>query len=392
LSDREKQVQNFQQQLESRNEESRRLQQQQADLQQQFSTAQTNIQNLNHQLQNTSTEAVLSKEKVAAMEADARKQAEQAALLQQQLAALAKSNQMVLDDKQKLSTQLQVAEVEKRSATEQVSHMRDEVKAEREEKAKLAEGVKALATKSGQLEQEIRDNTALAPNTIFNQFISNRVEARFNAVKPGFLGNESSRLKATESVLVSDGANIFAVCHVQDTPLAFSEHGTEWDGLTGTLSRDSNACPIHALSFHLQDPRVVLMPLTPSDARQLACKIYPLTKDPFKFQDAVIVGAREGYYGECKFQMDLAAPQYLKLDRSFVKGLFGKFNPSRGDIVFSKNGQLLGIMANDTYCLVIQSFDSMETVRFSPDVRDQHTGQTLSALYALVTSLPFKLQ
>jgi len=113
---------------------------------------------------------------------------------------------------------------------------------EREEKAKLADGVQALASKSGQLEQQIRENTQLTPNTIFSDFISNRVEASFSASKPGLFG-ESLRRADTATVLASDGTNTYALCHVQDTPLAFSEHGTEWQGLSGTLGRDATLFP-----------------------------------------------------------------------------------------------------------------------------------------------------
>lgn len=392
LSERERQAQLLQQQVEAREQLALKLQQTQADLRQQFAAAQNNITNLNQQLQSTSTESVISKEKIAAMEAEAKKQTDQAAALQEQLSQLSRSNQVVLAEKQQLSTQLQVAEVEKRSATEQAARMRDEVKVEREEKAKLAEGVKVLASKSGQLEQEIRENTLLTPNNIFNDFVSNRVEARFDASRTGILGNESSRRKDTETILVTDGTNTAALCHVQDTPLVFAEHGREWEGLTGTLAHNAAYSPINSLSFNLQDPRIVVMPVSAMDAQALGCKVYRLAADPFKFQEAVLVGAREGYYGECRFQMDLTTPQYLKLDRSMLKGMFGKFNPSRGDIVFSKRGELLGIMANDTYCLMIQNFQSMETLKFGPDVREQHTGQTLSALYSLVSGMPFKLQ
>ena len=38
-------------------------------------------------------------------------------------------------------------------------------------------------------------------------------------------------------------------------------------------------------------------------------------------------------------------PEYLKMDHSVVRGLFGKFNPSHGDLVFNKSGELLGVMA-----------------------------------------------
>lgn len=390
LGEREKQVQNFQQEIQTRDEQSQKLQQEQTNLQQQYATAQANLQSLNQQLQNSSAEAVLSKDKLAAMEAELKKKLDESTGLQQQLAQLAQSNQMVLNQKQQLATQLQVAEAEKRSATEQVARMQDEVKAERTEKAKLAEGVKALASKSGELAQEVRENRPLAPNTIYNGFVTNRVAARFDAFRPGIIGAEKRR--ETQTVLVSDGRNTFALCHVQDTPLTLWNPGTDWEALSGTLTHNAASVAIGSLSFQLQDPRVVLIPVTSIQARELGCQAYPISPDPFKFQDAVLVGTRENYYGECKFEIDVSTPDYLKLDRNVLKGLFGKFNPSRGDLVFSRTGQLLGIMANSTYCMMIRNFDPAATFQFGQDVRQQHTGGTLSALYAQVSSLPAKLQ
>ncbi len=390
LSEREKQVQGFQQEVQSKEDQAQKLQQEQAGLQQQYATAQANLQSLNQQLQSSTAETVLSKEKLAAMEAELKKKLEDSSALQQQLAQLTQSNQAVLNDRQLLATQLQVAEAEKRSATEQVARMQDEVKAERVEKAKLAEGVKALASKSSELAQEVRENRPLAPNTIFNEFVTNRIDARFDAFRPGMLG--ADKRKETQTVLVSDGRNTFALSHVQDTPLTFWNPGTDWDGLSGTLTHNGVVVPIRSLSFHLQDPRVVLVPVTAAQARELGCKIYPISSDPFKFQDAVLVGTRENYYGECGFEIDMTTPDYLKLDRNILKGLFGKFNPSRGDLVLSRTGQLLGIMANSTYCMMIRNFDPAATFQFGQDVRQQHTGGTLAAFYAQVAQLPSKLQ
>ncbi|HZR16323.1 MAG TPA: hypothetical protein VFE51_03270 [Verrucomicrobiae bacterium] len=390
LGEREKQIQGAQQELQSKEEQAQKLQQEQANLQQQYATAQANLQSLNQQLQSSSAETVLSKEKLAAMEAEVKKKVEESAALQQQLASLAQSNQAVLNEKQQLATQLQVTEAEKRSATEQVARMQDEVKAERAEKAKLAEGVKALASKSSELAQEVRENRPLAPNTIYNQFVTNRVEARFDAFRPGLVGTDKRR--ETQTVLVTDGRNTFALCHIQDTPLTLWNPGTDWEALTGTLSHNAASVPIASLSFHLQDPRIVLIPINANQARQLGCRVYPTAPDPFKFQDAVLIGTRENYYGECKFEIDVTTPDYLKLDRSVLKGLFGKFNPSRGDLVISRTGQLLGIMANSTYCMMIRNFDPAATFQFGQDVRQQHTGGTLSALYAQVSQFPAKLQ
>jgi predicted nucleic acid-binding Zn-ribbon protein len=390
LNEREKQVQNVQQEVQSKEEQAQKLQQEQAGLQQQYATAQANLQSLNQQLQSSTAEAVISKEKLAAMEAELKKKLEDSAALQKQLTQLAQSNQNVLNEKQQLATQLQVAEAEKRSATEQVARMQDEVKAERVEKAKLAEGVKALASKSGELAQEVRENRPLAPNTIFNSFVTNRIDARFDAFRTGVIGADKHR--ETQTVLVNDGQNTFALCHVQDTPLNLWNPGVDWEALTGTLTRGAASVSISSLSFHLRDPRVVLLPVTSAQARELRCNVYPLSPDPYKFQDAVLVGTRESYYGECRFEIDVTAPDYLKLDRNVLKGLFGKFNPSRGDLVFSRTGQLLGIMANSTYCMMIRNFDPAATFQFGQDVRNQHTGGTLSALYAQVAQLPSKLQ
>jgi hypothetical protein len=134
------------------------------------------------------------------------------------------------------------------------------------------------------------------------------------------------------------------------------------------------------------------MPVTAAQARQLGCRVYRVSSQPYKFQDAVLIGARHGYYGECKFQVDLTTPQYLKMDHNSLKGLFGKFNPSSGDLVLSKNGELLGVMANGVYCLMIQSLAASATVRFGPNVRDQRTAETLASLYNTVAAMPFKLQ
>jgi hypothetical protein len=398
LGEREKQVQTFQQELQTREQQAAQLQQAQANLQQaqaslqqQYAAAQTNLQTLNQQLQGTTTEATISRQKLAEMEAELRKQAERAAAMQNQMAELARSNQFVLSEKQRLAGELQVAEVEKRHAAEQAARLQDEVKTEREEKAKLADGVKALATRSGQLAQEIRENRALAPNTIFEDFLTNRVQASFTAVRSGFFG-DSSKAKETQTVLVTDGTNTFALCHVDDTPLGFGSSGTEWSGLAGMLTRNMGQCAIRSVAFCWPDPRVVLIPVTADEARRLGGKVYQVSAAPYKFQDAVLVGAREGYYGECRFQIDLATPEYVKLDNSFLRGLFGKFNPSRGDLVFSKSGELLGMMANGTYCLMLRKFDATATFKFGRDVRDQHTGETLSRLYSFVSGLPPKLQ
>lgn len=369
-------------QLSARQQENQRLQEQ-------FAAARTNLETLNRQLQETSAQA---QQKLAATEAESQRQSELAAALRRQLEQLTSSNQLAQAEKQQLSNQLQLAEVNARAAAERATLMQQEVQAERTENAKLAEGFKTLATNSSQLTQEIRANTPLAPNTIFSEFISNRVEANLLAARTGFLGMNSSKNTDTKTVLATDGTNTFALCHVQDTPLTLWDPGTDWDALTGTLAGSAAQVTIRSLSFHKADPRVVMMPVSPEDVRRLGSKVYRIASDPYKFQDTVLVGADGSSYGECNFQIDLTTPQYVKVDHSLWRPLFGKFTSSRGDLVFSRTGELLGIMVNSTYCLVIHNFAPAATLQFGPDVRGEHTGSTLSQLYFNVFQLPLRLQ
>ena len=370
-----------------------------ARLQQQYGLAQTNIASLNRQLENHSLLEQESEQKLVLSQAELQKQAELAAALQKQIDQLSKSNQVALTekqlalaDKQKLANQLQLAEVEGQAASERATLMQQEVQAARVENAQLAEGFKALATNSSQLKQEIQENRALAPNTIFSDFVSNRVETSMLATRPAFLGFGGDKTKNAQTILVTDGVNFFALCHVQDIPLSLWDPGTDWDKLTGTLAWHNQQVAIHSLGFSQQDPRVVMIPVTPAEAKQLGCKVYHVAADPYKFQDAVLVGAEEDYYGECNFQIDMETPHYLKLDRSLLRGLFGKFNPSRGDLVLSRTGELLGIMVNDTYCLTMQSFATRVSLPFDQDLTSQHTGGTLAQLYDYIFELPPRLQ
>jgi hypothetical protein len=388
----DQQIQTTRSQLQTKEEQAARLAQEQANLQRQFADAQTNVANLNEQLHVTAVESLISKEQRAAMEAEARKQAEKAAALEQQLAQSQKNNESMQSDRMALQNQLQMSEASNRSSLVQMSQLQEEVDAQRRENVRLADGVKVLAAKSSDLAQEIHDSRPLTPNMIFEEMSTNRVLASFTGVKTGVFGGDSSKDKQTQLILVTDETNTFALCHVQDTPLTLWSPGTQWQELRGTLVRGTVVYPIASISFCTMDPRVVLIPVPAAQARALGCKVYHFSKDPYVFQDAVVVGTREDYYGQCSFQIDVSTPQYLKMDHNSLKGLFGKFNPSSGDLVLSKSGELLGVMANSSYCAVIRNFEPAATFRFGADGRNQPTAQTLASLYTYVADMPFKLQ
>jgi hypothetical protein len=249
-------------------------------------------------------EALITKEQKAAMEAEASKQAKKATDLEQKLAELQKNNQAMQSDRNTLQNQLQMSESANRASLAQMSQLQDEVESQRRENVRLAEGVKALAAKSSDLAQEIRDNRPLTPNMIYQEITTNRVTASFIGVKTGLFGGDSSKDKQAQIILVTDGTNTFALGHVTDTPLTLWSPGTQWEELRGNLMRGSVSYPIPSLSFSIMDPRVVFIPVPAAEAKALGCKVYKFSKDPYLFQDAVVVGTRDDYYGQCSFQID----------------------------------------------------------------------------------------
>ena len=198
--------------------------------------------------------------------------------------------------------------------------------------------------------------------------------------------------KLSQCILFTDGSQTYTLLHVDDTPVKLWNPGTDWNRITAVLQRGNVAFSGVRLSFLAQDPRVAVIPIGEAQAKQYGVKIYKVAADPYKFQDAVIVGASEGYYGESKFQIDPSTPNYVKLDRNLLKGLFGKFNPNRGDLVLTRTGDLLGIMVNGEYCAVLNKITPTRTIQLGNEVVSQQTAQMLSQLYDRVFQMPQRLQ
>ncbi len=399
LSEREQKLKEYQENLRRTEEQAKQIEQQRSALAQQVQVSQASLKEFQARLTDASTQNAVSQEKLASLQADLKRKEEEAAALQQKLGETEKAQQATLAEKQQIAAQLQVSEAEKRLTREQVNELRGQVVSEKQEKARLQETASVLATnittlaqKSTELTQEIRDNRALAPNTIFNIFLTNRITTRFEATRSGIFGHDVNKDKTSQAILFSDGVQSYALFHVDNTPLTIWNPGTDWGRITAVMQKGTVAFSGVRLSFLAQDPRVVVIPIGTPQAKQYGVKIYKAAADPFKFQDAVIVGANEGYYGECKFQIDPSTQNYVKVDRNLLKGLFGKFNPSRGDLVFTKSGDLLGIMVNGDYCAVLNKIIPTREIRLGNEVASQQTGQILAQLYDRIFQMPPKLQ
>lgn len=361
---------------------------------------------LGRKVETATQQAAMTKDQLAQLQRELAERQAEADRQKQALAVLEKQNatleQQRLDARKQidgLTLAVVVAEQEKKSLRETADTLKTQVQSERSERLKvqeantqLAQGVGQLAEKSVELTKEIRENRPINANVLFQDFLGNRVNASFSGTRRGLLG-PVKRASDTSTVLVTDGRQVYALMHVADTILSPGEYGVEWESLSVEVSRGgAGRGTASAVQFLAHDPRIVVLPLEASQAAALGAKAYPLAADPFKFPEAVLIDGGGRGYGDVAFKLDAAEPGFVRVDNRFFKRLFGDFSPKRGDLVFSKTGELLGLMVNSDYCAVLKSFAPLKTIRPGADIKPQATAGLFDEMIARVRSLPAKLQ
>lgn len=361
--------------------------------------AQQSAQQLAQRVAAAQEEASMTKEQLAQLQRELDERRAEAERQRQAMAKLEEQNRAAQERIEGLSVSVKVAEQEKQMLQKNAEALQTQVVAEREERQRvqatatqLAQGVGQLAEKSGELTQEIRTNRPINANTLFSDFLANRVQTTFTAVRPGVFGPATrERQSATVFVRGGDG-QVYAILHIDDTPFPLTENSYNWDTIQVSFNKPpsyrSEAAEIDFLAI---DPRVVAIPVGQAQAEAVGAKIYQLASEPFKFPEAVLVSGGGKGYGEVGFKLDPTQPGFVRVDNRFFKRLFGDFAPSRGDLVLSKTGELLGIMVNRDYCVLLGDFTPVQTLK-TGDVKDRRTGALLNSLYARVRSLPLKLQ
>lgn len=364
-----------------------------------LASTQKNAEQLQAQLSSATQQATMTKEQLAQLQRDLADKEAEADRQKQALAALERAHADARKQIEGLTMAVVVAEQEKKNLQETADALKTQVQAERTERMKvqetttqLAQGVGQLAQKSGELTKEIRENRPINANVLFNDFQANQVVATFDATRKGLFG-QVNRTKVANTVLVTDGRQVYSLLHVADTPFSLTENGSDWERLEVTLSHNNGrATGLQEIRFLGQDPRVVALPLTVAEATSLGAKVYPLAADPFKFPEAVLIDGNGRGYGEVGFKLDPSEPGFVRVDNRLFKRIFGDFAPKRGDLVFSKTGEFLGIMVNNDYCAVVKDFSAFRTIQPGDDIKAQGTGAILDSVTARIRTLPLNLQ
>lgn len=356
---------------------------------------------LTSQLTATKTQATTAASRAAELERQLAERAAELAKRQQEIDTLAarqaESQKQIAD----LNISVRVAEQEKQLLRENAQQLRVLVDAERQERQRvqetttqLAAGVGQLAETSADLTKEIRENRPINANTLFAEFSKNRIQITTTARRSSFLGQINRRSEG-RTIFVTDGVATYALIHSDDTPIGVRESAADWEQITATYTPAEGGLPlsIPALHFLKLDPRLLAFPITPEQLSTLGVKVYKTALDPFRFSEAVLINKGGAGYGELPFKLDPATPGYVKVENKLFRRLFGDFSPNRGDLVLSKTGELLGVMVNNDYCVVIGAFAINSTIYTGYDLLSrQPTSALLDTQFGRYRALPLRLQ
>ncbi len=391
------QLQSTTQDLQQREQTLSQLQNEKSQLSSTLSETQRNAQALAAKVDAASRDAAISKERLAQMQRELEQRQADAERQKQQLAQLETQQAEARQRIESLNVAVKVAEQEKLLLRETADTLKTQVEQERQERIRvqetttqLAQGVGTLAEKSTELTKELRENRPINANTLFNEFLANRVQTTFNVSRPALFG-EARRQKDARTLLVTDGKQTYALLHIDDTPFNFRDPGVDWEKLSITFAKGGSRAAAPSMSFLSIDPRIIVLPVDDAQIAAIGAKVYQTALDPVKFPEALLISNGGAGYGEVGFKLDPTMPGFVRMDNRLMKRLFGDFSPSRGDLVLSKTGELLGIMVNSDYCAVISNFLPSKTI-LTGDALSQKTGAILDEMAMRVRALPFRMQ
>lgn len=299
---------------------------------------------------------------------------------------------------QELNVQVKVTEEQKRMLEENVETLRTEVIAERTERqqiqaqtTQMAKGITQLAERSQDLTEEFRSSQPINANILFSRFNENRISMIFKSNR-FYRGDSLDDEEQAMTILISDGKGIFALTHLSSTPLGGNRNSLGFRRLDVELKRGRSNFKPSQLEFLALDPRVASISLSESESDLLGGEIFYTALDPFKFTEAVLIDEKGDYYGEVEFKLDANTPGYVRMQSKVFSRIFGDFSPTKGDLVFSKTGELLGIMVDGRYCLLVNNLVGREKLPLGRRFENDEFKKTIQSLKIRYDALPAELR
>lgn len=257
----------------------------------------------------------------------------------------------------------------------------------------IGEGVNTIQAASDKIQKEIEAARPQTMSEIFTRFQKNRATIRFVATEKPLIGSPVQRTYESKSILVMDtDGTTYLVTHTNNTPFAFSKNPNAISAISLNISLANRTIRINQVGFLGADPRLLFIPLPKQLVTSTGLETFPLTLQPERWEEAVLVKNDESNFGRAGFRRLTSSERFLKMDRPVLGELFSEFASSRGDLAFTKNGHFIGALTDTNYAVVINDFLAAGIVNIGSNYNAIQHENTIDRLKDRVRKLPYEIQ
>ena len=211
--------------------------------------------------------------------------------------------------------------------------------------------------------KKLTDVQTKSLNEIFTRYDENRIKLKLTFThKGGFMGATKKDTFEMDTIIMVDGSFAYSLVHARSSPFRLEPSVRKLTEVSGQISSPKlkNAIEVKEVAF-MDDPRILIVPLyiNPKELEKTSeIEVFNAPQNPYLFSEAVVVNAKSGRFGQTDFIRDERDSRYIKVSHTNFAFITGKFDPGKGDLVFSQKGELLGIMVNNDYAFHVKNLGS----------------------------------
>jgi len=211
--------------------------------------------------------------------------------------------------------------------------------------------------------KKLTDVQTKSLNEIFTRYDENKIKLKLTFThKGGFMGATKKDTFEMDTIIMVDGSFAYSLVHARSSPFRLEPSVRKLTEVSGQINSPklNNAIEIKEVAF-MDDPRILIVPLyiNPKELEKTSeIEVFNAPQNPYLFSEAVVVNAKSGRFGQTDFIRDERDSRYIKVSHTNFAFITGKFDPGKGDLVFSQKGELLGIMVNNDYAFHVKNLGS----------------------------------
>ena len=211
--------------------------------------------------------------------------------------------------------------------------------------------------------KKLTDVQTKSLNEIFTRYVENKIKLKLTFThKGGFMGATKKDTFEMDTIIMVDGSFAYSLVHARSSPFRLEPRVRKLTEVSGQINSPQlkNAIEVKEVAF-MDDPRILIVPLyiNPKELEKTSeIEVFNAPQNPYLFSEAVVVNAKSGQFGQTDFIRDERDSRYIKVSHTNFAFITGKFDPGRGDLVFSQKGELLGIMVNNDYAFHVKNLGS----------------------------------